>query len=48
MNIEIGYIHCPLEGRFSEVRTKECNLGEYVYHSLTQIVEDDSIFLSNV
>ena len=29
MNVEIGYIHCPLEGRFTEIRTRESNLGEH-------------------
>jgi len=36
MNVEIGYIDCPLEGRFTQVRTRESNLGECCIPAPTQ------------
>ena len=38
MKVEIGYIHCPLEGRFTQIRTRECNLGECTVYLNTKVV----------
>ena len=30
MNEVIGHVYCALEGRFTQVRTRETNLGTYI------------------
>ncbi|XP_065915509.1 5'-nucleotidase-like [Dysidea avara] len=47
MKVEIGYIHCPLEGRFTQIRTRECNLGNLIADIMCRATNADCVILNS-